>query len=90
MKRKIKTFKVSKILFSKNAQVISKIYHEVFLLMKFLMTKPQVKNMNINFYDLYNTIIKTRYENTDIDNQYENDDNDCIDMTAFSVPVTGL
>ena len=38
--------------FSKNAQCISKIYHEVLLLMKFLQTKPQVKNMNINYYDL--------------------------------------
>ena len=34
--------------FAKNAQGISKIYHEVLLLMKFLQTKPQVKNMNIN------------------------------------------
>ena len=63
-------------LFAKNAQGISKIYHEVLLLMKFLQTKPQVKNMNINYYDLYYTIIKTRDENKDIDNHYENDDND--------------
>ena len=34
--------------FSKIAQGISKIYHEILLLMKFLQTKPQVKNMNIN------------------------------------------
>ena len=33
--------------FSKDAEGISKIYHEVLLLMKFLQTKPQVKNMNI-------------------------------------------
>ena len=33
--------------FAKNAQGVSKIYHEVLLLMKFLMTKPEVKNMNI-------------------------------------------
>ena len=52
--------------FSKNAQGISKIYHEVLLLMKFLQTKPQVKNMNNNYYDLYNTVIKTRDENMDI------------------------
>ena len=38
--------------FSKNAQGISKIYREVLLLMKFLQTKPQVKNMNTNYYDL--------------------------------------
>ena len=63
-------------LFSKNAEGISKIYHEVLLLMKFLQTKPQVKNMNINYYDLYYTVIKTRDENKDIDIQYENDEND--------------
>ena len=59
--------------FSKNAQGISRIYHGVFLLLKFLQTKPQVKNMNINYYDLYYTVIKTRDTNKDIDNQYEND-----------------
>ena len=76
--------------FSKNAQGISKIYHEVILLMNYLQTKPQIKNMNINYHDLYYTVIKTRDENRDIDNQFENDDNDYIDMTAFSIPVTGL
>ena len=34
--------------FAKNAQGISKIYHEVMKLMKFLQTKPQVKKMNTN------------------------------------------
>ena len=76
--------------FSKNAQGISKIYHEVLLLMKFLQTKSQVKNMNINYYDLYYTVIKTRDENRDIDNQYENDDNDYIDINTFGIPVMGL
>ena len=61
---------------AKNAQGVSKIYHEVLLLKKFLQTKPQVKNMNINYYDLYYTVIKVRDENKDIDNQYENDEND--------------
>ena len=72
--------------FSKNAQGISKICHEVLLLMKFLQTKPQVKNMNINYYDLYNTVIKTRDENKDIDNQYENDENDYINFNDFIIP----
>ena len=54
--------------FSKNAQGINKIYHDVLLLMKFLQTKTQVKNMNINYYDLYNTVIKSRDENKVIDN----------------------
>ena len=72
--------------FSKNAQGIRKIYHEVLLLMNFLKTKHQVKNMNINYYDLYYTVIKTRDENMDIDNQYENDENDYIDINDFITP----
>ena len=72
--------------FAKNAQGISKVYHEVLLLMKFLQTKPQVKNMNINYYDLYYTVINTRDENRDIDNQYENDENDYIDINDFITP----
>ena len=66
--------------FSRNAQGISKIYHEVLLLMKFLQTKPQIKNKKNNYYDLYYTVIKNRDENKDIDNQYENDDNDYINF----------
>ena len=72
--------------FAKNAQGISKIYHEALLLMKFLQTKPQVKNMNINYFDLYYTVIKTRDENKNIDNQYENDENDYIDINDFINP----
>ena len=41
--------------------------------MKFLQTKPQVKNMNIKYYDLYYTVIRIRVENKDIFNQYEDD-----------------
>ena len=65
---------------SKNAQGISKIYHEVLLLLKFLQTKLQIKRMNINYYDLYYTVIKVRDENEDIDNQYEDDENDYINF----------
>ena len=66
--------------FAKNAQGISKIYHEVLLLMKFLQTKPQVQNMDINYYDLYYTVIRIRDENRDIDNQYESNENDYINF----------
>ena len=44
--------------FAKNAQSIGKIYQELLLLMKFLQTKPQVKNTKISFYDLYYTVSK--------------------------------
>ena len=64
--------------FPRNAQGISKIYHEVLLLMKYLQTKPLIRNMNIKYYDLYYTVIKTKGENKDIDNQYEKDENDYI------------
>ena len=77
---KNKNFQTQQDLFAKNAQGIIKIYHEVLLLMKFLQTKPQVKNMNFNYYELYYTVIKVRDGNKDIDNQYENDDNDYINI----------
>ena len=44
--------------FAKNAQAISKIYHEVLMLMKFSETKPQVKNVNINYYVLSSLFLK--------------------------------
>ena len=46
--------------FAKNAPGISKTYHEVLKLMNFLQTKPQVKNLNIIYYDLYYTVIKKK------------------------------
>ena len=72
--------------FSRNTQGISKNYLEVFLLMKYLQTKPKIKNMNIKYYDLYYTVIKVRDENKDIENQYENDDNDYINFNDILSP----
>ena len=59
--------------FAGNAQSISKVYHEVLIIMKLLQTKPPVKNMIINYYDLYYTVIKNRDEKEIVDNQYEHD-----------------
>ena len=69
-----------KIILLKITQGISKIYHEVLKIMKFLPTKPQVKNMNIVYYDLYYTVIKNRDEKEIVDNQYENDYISFIDV----------
>ena len=44
--------------FAKNVQGISKPYHEVLVLLKFLQNMPEVRNMNFNYYDLYYTVIK--------------------------------
>ena len=54
--------------------------------MKFLQTKHTVKNMNINYHDLYYTVIRIRDENRDLDNQYENDDNDYIKFIDIITP----
>ena len=78
MKKKQENSQTQQDLFAKNAQGISKINHEVLLLMKFLQTKPQVKNMNNKNYDLYYTVIKVRDGNKDMDNQNEDEDNDYV------------
>ena len=59
-------------LFPRNAQGISKFYHEILLLKKILQTEPQIKNMNINYYDLQYTVTKTGDDQEIVDNQYEN------------------
>ena len=69
---KNKNFQTQEDPFSRNAQGISKIYLELLMLMKFLQTKSQIKNLNIDFYDLYYTAIKSRDDN-EIENNNEND-----------------
>ena len=83
---KNKNFQTQQDPFAKNAQGISKIYHEVLMLMKFLQTTLEVKNKNINYYDLYNTVIEVREENKVINDQYENDENDHINYEDFISP----
>ena len=67
-----KCFRFEEDPFAKNAQGISKIYHEV-LLKKILQTKSKVENMNINYCYLYYTVDKNRVEKKIVDNHYEND-----------------
>ena len=59
---KIRKFNFEEVPFSKNAKGISKYYHEVLLLMKFLQSKPQVNIMNINYYALYYIVFEKRDE----------------------------
>ena len=77
---KNKNFRYDEDPFPKNAQGVGKIYHEVLILMKFLQTKPQVKNMNINYYDLYYSVIKNRKEKNNADDKYDNNENDYINF----------
>ena len=67
---------------AKNAQGISKVYHEVLLLMNFLRTKPQVKNMSLNYYDLYYTVIKNRDVKEAVNDEYQNDYINFFDIVA--------
>ena len=76
----VRFFKFKEDTFSKNAQGIGKLYHEVMLLMKFLQTRPQVKKMNIKFYALYYNVIKNR------DDKYEDIENDYININDFITP----
>ena len=69
--------------FAKNAQGVSKIYPEVLLLMKFLQTKPQDKNMNNNYYDLYYRVIKNKYDKEIVNDEYENDYINFNDIIAY-------
>ena len=54
--------KIDEDTFAKHAQDISKKYHKVLMLLKVLQTKPQFKNMNNIYCDLYYTVIKNRNE----------------------------
>ena len=42
--------------------------------------------MNINYYDLYYAVIKTRDNNKDIDIQYENNYNGYISLNDVIIP----
>ena len=53
------------------------------MLTKSLQTKPQVKDLNICYYNLNYTVVKTRDENKDIGIPYENDENDENDYINF-------
>ena len=79
---KNENFRTQKDHFSTNAQGISKIYHKVLLLMKILQTKPQVRKMNIIYYDLYYTVIKNR----DYNEIVNNDENDYSTFNDFITP----
>ena len=71
---------------SKNAQGINESYHEVILLMKYLQTNPQVKNMKSNYYDLYYTVIKIRDDNEIVNDKFENNENDFISLNDVIIP----
>ena len=57
-----------------------------FLLLKLLQTQPQVKNMNIKYYDLYYTVIIKRDEKAIVNDKYENNENVQYNFYDFITP----
>ena len=86
IRRQSGTFQFEEDPFSKNVQGIGKFHHDVLLLMKFLQTKPKVKGMNINYYDLYYSVNKNRDENKVVNDKYENSEIDYISFNDFITP----
>ena len=73
-------FQFEEDLYSKKAEGIKNFFHEVLLLMKFLQTKPQNNNTNINYYDFYYSVIKNRDDKEIVNDEYENNE---IDYNKF-------
>ena len=84
MKRK--NFQTQEDPFAKISQGISKTYHEVLLCMKLLQTKPQGKKVNINYYDLYYTVIESRDDKEIVNDEYEDNEVDYINFNDFITP----
>ena len=81
-------FQFEEDVFSKGAQNISRTYHETIFSMKFLPTKPQVKSMNIDYYDSIFTVNKNRDEKDFIEDNidYENNENDVSNFGDNIIP----
>ena len=84
IRRQSITFQFEEDPFSKNVQSLVKIYLSLLLLMNFLQTKLQVKNLNVKYYDLYYTVIKNRDKKI-VENKNENNDNIHINYEDFII-----
>ena len=82
----IRNFNIEQDPFNENAEGISDIYHEVLLLMKFFQTKPQLKNLNINYYNLYYTVIRNKDIKETVKNKNEKIGNDYINFNDIITP----
>ena len=54
--------------------------------MKFLETKPQLKNINSKYFDLFYTVIKNRNDKEIEDDKYENKEVEYINLKDFIPP----
>ena len=72
--------------FARNAQGISKIYHDVLSLLKLSQNKPEVRSTKFNYYDLYYTVIKNRDEKKIVNDTDENDYNN-FDVFLYLIKI---
>ena len=86
IRRQSGTFQFEEDPFSKDARGISKIYHEVFLLLKFSQKKPNVKGMNFDYQSLYYTFFKNRNDKEIVGNEFENSETDYNNFKDFITP----
>ena len=85
-RRQSGTFQSEEDLFSKNEERITKLYLHVMLLLKVLLTEPQVKRNNFNF-EFQETFIKNGDDNQNVvEYEYENEETDLNKYDDFIVP----
>ena len=84
--RQTETFEFEKNPLPKSAELISKNIHEVLLLLKLSQTKPQIKSMNIVYYDLYYTVFKNRDDKEIVNDKSENNELDYNKYNDFIAP----
>ena len=84
-RRRSNTFQFEVDPFADKAEGIRKNYHEVFLLKKFLQI-PHNQCLNINYYDLYFTVIKDRDEEEIVNVEYESNESDYNNDEDFYIP----
>ena len=85
IRRQNGNFQFGKNLFSESVKSNSKFYYEVLLIMIFLQTKPNIKKMHNNYYDLYYTVIKNRKDNVEEQDIIRVDE---IDYISFENSIT--
>ena len=86
IRRQSGSFHFEEDVFSKSAQGISKTYHEVLLILKILQNRPQFKNLNIKYYDLFYTVIRNQDEKEIVNDEDENKENDRNSFDDFITP----
>ena len=85
-KRGRRIFQFEEDSFANKAEGISIIYQEVLLKLKNLQTKPQVKSMNVKYFDLFDAFIESRGEKEIETDEYEKTEIHYVKYKDFIIP----